>query len=231
MFEELSKLPSLYGAGGEVQLGKYFVSILVSMFAGYILSQIYRLYFSKHAPADYGIGNSFLLMMPAVTSIFIVIQYSLPLSLGLLGALSFVRFRTPIKRAEDISFILLAISTSLCCAVQYFHVAFFLIVLVTIYSLLRKKYSFLDVFSKGTVLVTLHDQTEIDVADVISTVSKQFSNPSVVSSQSTDSYYSLVFSIEGQGDNAHAALIAALRERLSPTTNIDLFYPGNELSI
>ena len=183
-----------------------------------------------HQP-DYGIGNSFLLMMPAVTSIFIVIQYSLPLSLGLLGALSFVRFRTPIKRAEDISFILLAISTSLCCAVQYFHVAFFLILLVTAYTVLRKKYSFLDIFSKGTVLVTLHDQTEIDVAGVISTVSKQFSNPSVVSSQSTDSYYSLVFSIEGQGDNAHAALIATLRECLHPTTNIDLFYPGNELSI
>ena len=44
-----------------------------------------------------GVHRTFLLAGPAITVLFIAIQFSLPLSLGLLGALSFVRFRTPVK--------------------------------------------------------------------------------------------------------------------------------------
>ncbi len=38
----------------------------------------------------------------SITAIFICIQFSLPLSLGLLGALSIVRFRTPVKELRAI---------------------------------------------------------------------------------------------------------------------------------
>lgn len=68
------------------------------------------------------IHRSFPLIAIAVTAIFISIQFSLPLSLGLLGALSIVRFRTPIKQPEEIGFILLVIASALCCAT--FHLNF-----------------------------------------------------------------------------------------------------------
>ena len=42
-----------------------------------------------------------LLIGPSVTLLFICVQLSLPLSLGLLGALSIVRFRVPIKEPEE----------------------------------------------------------------------------------------------------------------------------------
>ena len=41
------------------------------------------------------------------------IQTSIPLSLGLLGALSFVRFRTPVKDPAEIGFLLVLIATSI----------------------------------------------------------------------------------------------------------------------
>jgi hypothetical protein len=61
-------------------------------------------------------------MGPAVTTIFLTVQFSLPLSLGLLGALSIVRFRTPIKEPEEIGFILLLIASSI--AIATYNVAF-----------------------------------------------------------------------------------------------------------
>ena len=64
----------------------------------------------------------------SVTAIFICVQFSLPLSLGLLGALSIVRFRTPIKEPEEISFIMLVIATSLSCAT--FNLTFCALILV-----------------------------------------------------------------------------------------------------
>ena len=64
-----------------------------------------------------------------MTAIFICIQFSLPLSLGLLGALSIVRFRTPIKEAEEIGFIMVVVAASLCIAT--FNIIFLGIVLAT----------------------------------------------------------------------------------------------------
>ena len=55
----------------------------------------------------------FLLGGPAITVLFLAIQTSIPLSLGLLGALSFVRFRTPVKDPAEIGFLLLLIASSI----------------------------------------------------------------------------------------------------------------------
>ena len=60
--------------------------------------------------------RAFPLISIAITAIFITIQFSLPLSLGLLGALSIVRFRTPVKEPEEIGFLMIVVATSLCCA-------------------------------------------------------------------------------------------------------------------
>jgi hypothetical protein len=68
-------------------------------------------YGSKHIGA--GVNRTFLIGGPAVTMLFLVIQTSVPLGVGLLGALSFVRFRTPIKDPAEIGFLLLLIASSI----------------------------------------------------------------------------------------------------------------------
>jgi hypothetical protein len=74
------------------------------------------------------IYRAFSLLGISITAIFITIQFSLPLSLGLLGALSIVRFRTPIKEPEEIGFIMLVVAASLCCAT--FNLVFLVIILI-----------------------------------------------------------------------------------------------------
>lgn len=77
-------------------------------------------YFYIHFYSSRATGSQLYLVFPllgvSVTAIFLCIQFSLPLSLGLLGALSIVRFRTPIKEPEEIGFIMLVIAASLACA-------------------------------------------------------------------------------------------------------------------
>ena len=51
-----------------------------------------------------------------MTTLFLAVQFSLPLSLGLVGALTIVRFRTPIKEPEEIGFLMLLIASSIVCA-------------------------------------------------------------------------------------------------------------------
>ena len=88
------------------------VRIVFSLLASIIAYAMYQVFYgSKHIGA--GVHRTFLIGGPAVTMLFLVIQTSVPLGVGLLGALSFVRFRTPIKDPAEIGFLLLLIASSI----------------------------------------------------------------------------------------------------------------------
>jgi hypothetical protein len=55
----------------------------------------------------------FLLLIPTMILIITIIKSSIALSLGLVGALSIVRFRTPIKEPEELLYIFVAIAIGL----------------------------------------------------------------------------------------------------------------------
>jgi hypothetical protein len=55
----------------------------------------------------------FLALMPTMVLVITVVKSSLALSLGLVGALSIVRFRTPIKEPEELIYLFLAIAVGL----------------------------------------------------------------------------------------------------------------------
>ena len=55
----------------------------------------------------------FLLLIPTMILIITIIKSSIALSLGLVGALSIVRFRTPIKEPEELAYIFIAIAIGL----------------------------------------------------------------------------------------------------------------------
>jgi len=99
------------------------ISLIVSLFLSFVYFTIY-----KNPATGRQIHRSFPLLGVSITSIFICIQFSLPLSLGLLGALSIVRFRTPIKEPEEIGFIMVVIAAAICCAT--FNLVFLGVLLV-----------------------------------------------------------------------------------------------------
>jgi hypothetical protein len=100
-------------------------SILASI-ACYLMYQLF--YGSRHIGA--GVHRTFLIGGPAITALFLGIQTSIPLSLGLLGALSFVRFRTPVKDPAEIGFLLLLIASSIGAATNNFMVTIMLFIVV-----------------------------------------------------------------------------------------------------
>jgi len=107
-----------------------FISLVVSLFISYLYLTFY-----KNRATGSQIHRAFPLLGVSITALFISIQFSLPLSLGLLGALSIVRFRTPIKEPEEIGFIMLVVAASICCAT--FNLSFLgILLLVTFVGLI-----------------------------------------------------------------------------------------------
>jgi hypothetical protein len=104
-----------------------FLAVMgISLICALFISFLYIKFYNTRATGSQ-IYRAFPLIGTSVTAIFICIQFSLPLSLGLLGALSIVRFRTPIKEPEEIGFIMLVIASSLSCAI--FNMVFLGIIL------------------------------------------------------------------------------------------------------
>jgi hypothetical protein len=101
---------------------------LIASIAIYIAYQIF--YASNNIGA--GVDRTFILAGPAITALFLGIQSSIPLSLGLLGALSFIRFRTPIKDPAEIGYLLVLIATSIAAATQTYLIAVILFITVII---------------------------------------------------------------------------------------------------
>ena len=101
--------------------------LVVSLASSLAIAYLYTVFYASRATGSQ-VHRAFPLLGMSITTLFICIQFSLPLSLGLLGALSIVRFRTPIKEPEEVGFVMLVIAVSI--AIATFQLLFVAILFV-----------------------------------------------------------------------------------------------------
>ncbi|MBO8206807.1 DUF4956 domain-containing protein [Prochlorococcus marinus XMU1406] len=80
----------------------------LSVLAGFYIRFIFKKYSNSYSSTS-AFGNTLLMVTISVASLIAVVKSSLALSLGLVGALSVVRFRTAIKEPYNLAFVLLSI--------------------------------------------------------------------------------------------------------------------------
>jgi hypothetical protein len=95
--------------------GPLLLILILSLAAAFLASWMYMRFYGGRATGTQ-IHRAFPLLGVSIAAIFVCIQFSLALSLGLLGALSIIRFRTPIKEPEEVAFVMLMIATSIAAA-------------------------------------------------------------------------------------------------------------------
>ena len=151
-----------------VDITAFVFALLVSLVVAFALSILYRIFYEDRATGSQ-VHRSFILLGPAITAIFIAIQYSLPLSLGLLGALSIIRFRTPIKEPEEIGFIMLLVACSVVTATFQFLLLVALLGTVTVGLTIKKVVPAIRASSRkdGIVLVSFASDGDEDAFTVI----------------------------------------------------------------
>ena len=92
------------------------IPTLFSFFICVLMSFIVRDFYIKRSFSLTGkmhIGSIIPVLSTIVFLVIVVVKSSLALSLGLVGALSIVRFRTPIKEPEELVYLFLAIAIGL----------------------------------------------------------------------------------------------------------------------
>lgn len=93
------------------------VQIVLGLALAFALAFLWATVYRKtHSGVAYtrGFFASLILLSPIVGMIMMTIQSNLALSLGLVGALSIVRFRSAIKDTRDMTFVLMSVAIGLC---------------------------------------------------------------------------------------------------------------------
>ena len=108
----MSELEGLIPSGAPLSI----TNLLMNLGVGVVLAALLRWHFVRFA-STLSNRSEFALVFPFIllTTVLIisVVKSSLALSLGLVGALSIVRFRTPIKEPEELAYLFMAIAMGL----------------------------------------------------------------------------------------------------------------------
>ncbi|MFO7698700.1 MAG: DUF4956 domain-containing protein, partial [Anaerolineae bacterium] len=94
--------------GGGFQTDVFVVNLLLAVATSWVLSRVYILWGTSLSNRRKFAG-SFMLVTVTTTFIILVVRSSVALSLGLVGALSIIRFRTAVKDPEELAYMFFAI--------------------------------------------------------------------------------------------------------------------------
>ena len=202
--------------------------MIASLITSFLISHLYvRFYGSKGTGST--LHRSFPLLGISVTSIFISLQFSIPLSLGLLGALSIVRFRTPIKDPEEVGFILLVIATSLTCATFNIPYLIFIMIIAIIAMIILKydKRLFRKNANEGMLILKINSSVyEKSYSDILKTISSSPSKLKADSIIEEEQVTTLSYSFSKLEDESLIQLKSALKA-IDSNSSTSVFYTQN----
>ena len=111
-----------FSAGSYTSFGDVVFKLVMALLIG---AAIYVAYYYSSPKVTYNSNFNFSLVAMAIitTAIMAVISSNIALSLGMVGALSIIRFRTAIKDSRDTMFIFWSIMVGICCGVSQYVIA------------------------------------------------------------------------------------------------------------
>ncbi len=98
--------------GAQVSLPHFIANFLLAALLAWALGRFYVAFGTTLSNREH-FARNFLLLTTTTMLIITIVKSSLALSLGLVGALSIIRFRAAIKEPEELTYLFLAISLGL----------------------------------------------------------------------------------------------------------------------
>jgi len=107
----LTEIANQFGSG-ESSIVDFLINIFMTIILSYIIGMVYAKYGNSLSNRK-KLMQTFVLISVTVMLVISIVKSSLALSLGLVGALSIVRFRTAIKEPEELVYFFVAIALGL----------------------------------------------------------------------------------------------------------------------
>jgi len=197
-----------------------FANILFALFLAiaiaFIISQIYK-YTHRGLNYELTFMSTLVVLAPIIAIVMLFIRGDLVLSIGLIGSISIIRFRTPIKDTRDMVFIFWVIAVGLGCGTYNWNVV---IISTFVISLVMFLLHFLKYgHSEAIDYVLVVTGTKALKSNEIGQVLKEYTKEVRVRSQETeDEYWEIVFEVELK--DLTETMVGDLHDQLNSITGV-----------
>jgi hypothetical protein len=208
--------------------GELVLNLFVSVSLSFVLALgIALLYRRTHRGLNYeqSFISTLVLMAPIITLVMMFIRGDLVLSLGLVGSLSIIRFRTPIKDTRDMVFLFWVIAIGLGCGTDNWTLVTISTVLLSIVTAL------LYIFEYGTqrhsdFVLVLSGQSEYSFASIEEILREYTTTARVRSHESQNDIWETVFELRfsHQQERSTDRLIKSIKQ-IDGITRVSLLAP------
>jgi uncharacterized membrane protein YhiD involved in acid resistance len=148
-----------------ISIEEIVIGLCISVFLAFFIHFVYRktytgVLYSKN------FNVTLLLVTVITTMVMMIIGSNLALSLGMVGALSIIRFRTAVKDAKDSAFIFWSIAVGIACGSGIYSIAFLGSIIIAIILFFMSK----GVMDDTTYLVIIHALAQVDeekISDIV----------------------------------------------------------------
>src|SRR5574344_2975314 len=159
---------------------------------------IYLVYWFSYKGVAYNrnFNMSLVVILEIAVVIMLMISSNIVISLGMVGALSIVRFRTAIKDSKDTVYIFWAIAEGLCVGSQNFKLAIittlFIGIIILLFDYLPK------IYNKYLLIVAGDD--ELDSSNITTVLNRYVTNTKISSNNITEKHQELIIEVRTKGE-------------------------------
>ena len=161
-FQDLFKKSALELFPNQIEPMTLILTLVIAFLVGMGIFWVYRKCFIG-VVYDHALNLSLVIMTLLVAVIIVTISSNITLSLGMVGALSIVRYRTAVKNPLDLMFLFWAITSGIAIGAQYYYIAFVAWVVVTLALVFLKRIK----GGAGTYVLIVTYRSDPDVEEAV----------------------------------------------------------------
>lgn len=192
--EQLIDLQNSIGIAAEkIDLPFVLLNFFISVIVSFVIKHFYIRYSSSLTGKNH-IGTIIPILSSVIFLVIVIVKSSLALSLGLVGALSIVRFRTPIKEPEELVYLFLAISVGLGYGAGYplITTIIILLTLMIIYFFIFKNKGVLN--NEYNVIIN-KEEVNLNYDQILNTIANNCETVKLIRIDSSNNKHTIVFSL------------------------------------
>ena len=159
----------------QIDLQNFIISLIcVSILS--LLIQLFYIRFSSTLSNRIQFSKNFVILGIATCIVIMIVKSSLALSLGLVGALSIVRFRAAIKEPEELVYLFLIIAAGLGCGAGQLGVTvvgiIFALLIILVYSVFLKRIKIKNTDSLNLAIIINQNISDSNITKIIEDIKK-----------------------------------------------------------
>lgn len=204
----LNDIANQFGSG-ESSIVDFLINMLITIILSYIIGIVYSKYGNSLSNRKKLI-QTFVLISVTVMLVISIVKSSLALSLGLVGALSIVRFRTAIKEPEELVYFFVAIALGLGMGANQRLVTLIGAIIIIAYIIIQNMNSAKRIVQQNLIVSVMNiNDTSFDESKIIELLNKHCSRIDLKRLDETGSSTELSLNVEF---NSFESIIAAKKE-------------------